>query len=123
MLTKDEVKLFYRKTGELIREARILSKLSQEEVAGYLGFVSRVSIVNIERGKQKVQLHTLFEIATLFKVAVQDLIPDRRSLKNNISIDLLEKMNREVSKEIPDDINTMEKMKDFLIDFSSKEAK
>lgn len=48
--------------------------MSQEVLARELG-LSRTSITNIEKGRQPVQLHTLYHISNLLAVELKDLLP------------------------------------------------
>lgn len=48
--------------------------MSQQGLATAAG-VSRATIVNIERGRHRVQLHVLYDIARALGAAVQDLLP------------------------------------------------
>jgi transcriptional regulator with XRE-family HTH domain len=66
--------LFYRQFGRILAEARSKKKLSQEVLASELG-LSRTSITNIEKGRQPVQLHTLYLISELLSVDIKDLLP------------------------------------------------
>jgi transcriptional regulator with XRE-family HTH domain len=66
---------FYHLLGERIKAARTKEKYSQETLAKRLGFNSRVSIVNIEQGMQRVPVHTLIQIAQFLKIELQELIP------------------------------------------------
>ena len=123
MLSKEEIDGFYRRMGESIKAARINLDISQEELSKYLGFASRISIVNIETGKQKVQLHTLLEIAHYLKIPIQELVPSYESTKKDINAKLLKTLSKEASKEISNDLETLEKLKDFIIKFTSKDLK
>lgn len=118
MLLKDEQDKFYRRIGESIKVARTNSGLNQEELSKHLGFVSRISIANIESGKQKVQLHTLFEIAHFLEVSILDLIPTYETIKKDISAGLLKRLNKEVSKEVEGNSESQEKIRNFIINFS-----
>ncbi|MCC6350262.1 MAG: helix-turn-helix transcriptional regulator [Candidatus Eisenbacteria bacterium] len=66
----------YRQIGDRIaakrRERRPL--MSQQGLATAAG-VSRATIVNIERGRHRVQLHVLYDIARALGAGVQDLLP------------------------------------------------
>ena len=53
---------FYVAVGGLIREARESRGVTQEALAS-LVLLSRTSLTNIERGRQKVRLHTLCRLA------------------------------------------------------------
>lgn len=120
MLTKTEQQEFYKIAGNLIRIARNRVKISQEELAHQLGFVSRISVVNIESGKQKILLHTLLEISELLNVPLHDLLPSVESVKQGISAKFAKKISKEFSKEISDDPLTIEKIKSFIRLSSSK---
>jgi transcriptional regulator with XRE-family HTH domain len=69
----------YPEFGRLVAERRKRARMTQAVFAKSLN-LSRASIANIERGKQPVQLHLVFQIAAILGVEVQELIPslDRR---------------------------------------------
>lgn len=113
MLSKEEQNDFYKQLGIQIKNSRNKLKVSQEDLAKQLGFVSRISIVQIESGKQKVQLHTLLEISEFLKIPLLDLLPPLDFLKKGISSALSKKISKEVSKEILDPI-TVEKIRSFI---------
>ena len=66
---------FYRHVGEKIRERRG-KNLSQDALAMAVG-LSRSSISNIEKGRQKLLLHTLVDIADALNVEAAALLPSR----------------------------------------------
>jgi len=66
---------FYVALGQQISEARQRQHLTQEALASCVS-LTRTSIVNIERGKQQVLLHTLVQIARALKLKPSDLIPE-----------------------------------------------
>jgi transcriptional regulator with XRE-family HTH domain len=72
--TRSDHKLFYRQFGRILAEARNKKKMSQELLARELG-LSRTSVTNIEKGRQPVQLHTLYQISQLLSVELKDLLP------------------------------------------------
>jgi len=72
----DEDHQIYRRVGEKIRELRQRKKMSQVKLAEKLE-VSRVSVVNIEAGRQHTPLHVLWRIAQLLDTEVGLLIPRR----------------------------------------------
>jgi DNA-binding XRE family transcriptional regulator len=61
LLTDDIQDAIYEELGKQIRAARVKANVKQETLADYLN-LSRVSISNIEAGKQKIQLHTLLDM-------------------------------------------------------------
>ncbi len=48
--------------------------LTQAELGGAVG-LTRTSITNIERGRQRILVHTLFEIAAELGIEPRDLLP------------------------------------------------
>ena len=87
-----EHQVFYGEVGRRIREARKRRKppLTQEAL-GKLVSLTRTSITNVEKGRQKFLLHTLADIAAALQVEPASLFPisgaesDRRlddALKN-----------------------------------------
>jgi transcriptional regulator with XRE-family HTH domain len=74
---KAATQLFYRQFGQLLAETRRKKGISQELLADELG-LSRTSITNIEKGRQPVQLHSLYCIARFLGVELKDLLPSPR---------------------------------------------
>jgi transcriptional regulator with XRE-family HTH domain len=112
VLSKEEQDIFYKTLGKSIKEARIRKKIKQETLSKDLGFVSRISIVNIESGKQKVQLHTLLEISNILNVSISELIPHVEDVQKQMN----PKFKIKINKEIPsDDSETAEKIKNFIL--------
>ncbi|MBS1914076.1 MAG: helix-turn-helix transcriptional regulator [Bacteroidetes bacterium] len=64
----------YRTIGTRIRQAREKCGLSQGALAA-LTSISRVSVVNIEKGQQHTPLHVLFEIAQAVEIDMAMLLP------------------------------------------------
>jgi transcriptional regulator with XRE-family HTH domain len=64
----------YRVFGSRLREAREQADVTQEELARRVD-LSRTSITNIEKGRQRVLLHQLLDLAGALKVAPSDLMP------------------------------------------------
>ena len=97
---------FYKNLGQSIRDFRKKEKLSQEALANYLR-LSRISIVNIEKGKQKVQIYTLYVIAKYLKVSIDDLMPEK-------SIDIITNKVMEKVNKAGGDNSSAEKVKGFI---------
>jgi transcriptional regulator with XRE-family HTH domain len=66
---------FYRDFGSRLAEARRRAKITQEALSKAVG-LSRTSIVNIEKGRQPVQLHLVAKLAMSLGVALAELIPN-----------------------------------------------
>jgi len=71
----DEVDRFYAQLGERIRDLRRKRRLSQDALAKCVK-LNRTSVTNIERGRQKVLLHTFVDFARALCVKPGLLIPD-----------------------------------------------
>lgn len=65
---------FYRSLGARLREARRAAGISQEQLARAVN-LSRPSIVNIEKGRQPVYVHSLIEVAKTLGVKLEALLP------------------------------------------------
>jgi transcriptional regulator with XRE-family HTH domain len=63
-VTDQEKTEFYSRIGFNIRTAREKREMKQHVLAEMLG-LSRASVVNIEKGRQHVTMHTLWQIAAL----------------------------------------------------------
>ena len=64
----------YPRIGRRIRNLRDTHNLTQAQLAEQVD-LSRTSIVNIEQGRQKVMIHTLYRLADVFGVPVTSLLP------------------------------------------------
>lgn len=86
----------YVALGGLIRSRRERMRLTQGELARRVG-MTRTSITNIENGKQKVQLHTLYAIASVLEVSPQALLPSPGTVVRPAVIE--EKLSKGLSPE------------------------
>jgi transcriptional regulator with XRE-family HTH domain len=66
---------FYAAVGRRIAKART-GRLTQEALAEK-ATLTRTAIVNIEKGRQQILLHTVVEIAQALAIPITDLLPDR----------------------------------------------
>lgn len=64
----------YFEFGRRLRAARTEKGLSQTHVARYVG-LSRTSITNIERGRQRFPLHLVYQLAEAVGIPAKDLLP------------------------------------------------
>ena len=69
-----ESQTFYAQLGIRIKGAREERGLTQDALGDSVG-LSRTSITNVEKGKQKVLLHTFVNIANTLKVNPESLLP------------------------------------------------
>lgn len=76
--------LLYAAVGRRVRKARLEKKITQEELAAAIG-LTRTSITNIEKGRQKLLLHTLSALARRLAVPCASLLPDESELESGAS--------------------------------------
>lgn len=69
----------YRLFGDRVRELRENRSVTQEELARRVQ-LSRASITNIEKGRQRVLLHQLVNIADALEAKPSELMPSPGSL-------------------------------------------
>jgi transcriptional regulator with XRE-family HTH domain len=72
-----DVDVLYQRFGDLIRRhrRRMQPVLTQEELGRRVG-LSRTSITNIEKGRQKVLLHQLCDLAAALETTPASLLPE-----------------------------------------------
>ena len=79
----------YRLVGKRISEAREAKGLSQLELAQLLQArgvtIQRTSITHIERGVQRVMLHSLYDIAAALGVAITKLLPPPEDIQQSVA--------------------------------------
>jgi transcriptional regulator with XRE-family HTH domain len=69
----------YRLVGSRIAARRKELRLKQVEVAGQIG-LTRASLANIEKGRQRLMLHQVYRIAEALRIeSILDLVPKRFS--------------------------------------------
>jgi DNA-binding XRE family transcriptional regulator len=64
----------YRHVGAAIRHHREVRGITQARLASAVGLL-RTSIVNLEAGRQRAPLHTLFPICAVLGIEVADILP------------------------------------------------
>lgn len=74
----DENRIFYAAVGRQIARARS-GRLTQEALA-MKAALTRTSIINIEKGRQQILLHTLVDISRALQVSISDLLPNTDDL-------------------------------------------
>ncbi len=115
MVGKQEQIEFYKKVGALVRKARVERELKQEYVANQLG-LTRTSIVNIEQGEQKIQLHAILLLAKLYEMDVREFFPDIEKFSNTtLTKDSEEKISEVLEKQvIQDSAEVLKKIRNFI---------
>jgi len=84
-MTNEDKDKFYLSLGELIKNARKKATLTQSELADKVN-MSRVSIVNIEKGRQYPPIHLLWDFAVIFNVPINELIPLFRNSEKEVGV-------------------------------------
>jgi transcriptional regulator with XRE-family HTH domain len=69
----ESTRQFYLKVGRRIAEIRN-GKMTQEALAKELS-LTRTSVINIEKGRQQILLHTLIDIARILQVSPIEFLP------------------------------------------------
>lgn len=111
MLSDETQKAIYTKLGECIKQYRMEADIKQDLLASYIG-LTRVSVVNIEQGKQKVQIHTLLEIAKYLQIPVSLLLePLNELMIDEVNSKLEKRIIKELNSDKPKDID---KIKEFV---------
>ncbi len=87
--------------GQLLAKKRSEGKLSQESLAKAVG-LTRTSITNIERGRQPVNLHTLYLIADILRLDVADLLPSlpKKSITSPIPREQFQRLSARDRREL-----------------------
>lgn len=109
MLHNDQINSLYISLGERIREERQKAKLKQTKFADLLG-ISRASLVNIEKGRQRAPLHVIYEIARLLKLSITDLLPTYDFQDKDID----ESIQKEIEKKSAGKEELQQKLLDFV---------
>jgi len=99
---KREVQALYHELGSRIAKIRKAHNLNQEDF-GYKFKLSRTSVVNIEKGRQRPSIHLLYDIKRTLKIKIGDLIPDTfLSSEHDTQAKIENSVSPEVSKRLLD---------------------
>jgi len=88
---------FYEIVGRRVKQARKASRLTQEELASRVS-MTRTSVTNIEKGRQKLLLHTLFDLADAMKIPAVQLIPESSEDQPHIEQQLINGLSKAEKK-------------------------
>lgn len=69
----------YHHIGTAVRQRRERLGMTQGQLAAAIGLL-RTSIVNLEAGRQRVPLHTLYPICAVLGVEVAEMLPNVRAV-------------------------------------------
>ena len=83
----------YADFGRLVCEHRRRLRLTQEQLSLRIG-LSRTSVTNIEKGRQKILLHQLYAIASALEVPPETLLPLVE--RPQISVSIAEKLDEQL---------------------------
>lgn len=83
----DQSSAVYAALGQQLRNARHRAGLTQEVVAHRVS-LTRTSINNIEHGRQKILLHTLYDLAAALGTTPAALLPSLAPKADHINEDL-----------------------------------
>jgi transcriptional regulator with XRE-family HTH domain len=79
---------FYAEVGHRIKRARETLGITQEALASLVS-LCRTSITNIEKGRQKLLLHTFVDFVAALQVTPAELLPDSESHLQQVLDELL----------------------------------
>jgi transcriptional regulator with XRE-family HTH domain len=84
-----EVDGVYKIVGRRFREVRTSKGITQADVATETG-LSRQSVANIELGRQRFMLHTLFDVARALGVSPVELLPSAEGSDMTLDLEKVE---------------------------------
>lgn len=100
----EDQQALYRGMGQRIRSARQKLHLTQVALGDLVG-LSRTSITNIERGRQNILAHTLYELGRRLQVPIESLMPsDYLQSKQD------DELEARMPKGLPDQVKSIIKM-------------
>jgi len=73
----------YAEIGKQIRQLREKKGITQERLAE-LASLTRTSITNIEKGRQKLPIHTLYVLANALGAEAKEFLPNLRKSKKQV---------------------------------------
>jgi transcriptional regulator with XRE-family HTH domain len=97
-IKKQKDGVFYSIIGGNIIKGRNNKNITQEQLGSRLG-ISRVSVGNIESGKQRLPVHLMHQVANALNIDLMDLFNglDRKFSKNTISKQTINSVKRQTS--------------------------
>lgn len=77
---------FYEIVGKKIKRERSLAQINQQELGRRIG-KSRVSVVNMEKGKQTPPIHVIWSIAVALNTSIDRLFPSTATVPSSDSLE------------------------------------
>lgn len=77
---------FYAEIGRRVRKARDKCGLTQEALATLVS-LTRTSITNIEKGRQKLLAHTIMDLAVALRISPAALLPENHATGDGKKLD------------------------------------
>lgn len=116
-MTENEQKILYINLGLNIKEARVKKGYKQDAFATMLK-LSRASIVNIEKGRQRPTIHLLYEICKITNSSLFDLLP--KSISGD---ELTSTWKDKLQKSLSSDSKSEKNLSNFLVEVTTKNNK
>lgn len=103
------IEKLYIEIGRRIQRARLnanSARISQQQLGEAVG-LTRTSITNVEKGRQKLPIHTLLEVAHALQIEVTELLPNYPVLEGDdimarIPDDIPDDSRRKIAEELTD---------------------
>lgn len=118
-MTQEEQQQLYIELGIKIKNAREKAGFKQGVFSQMIN-LSRASVVNIEKGRQRPSLHLMFEIAKISGCNIFDILPKREL---NTDDNLKVSWKNQISKSAKGDTQTKKKLTKFLNEISLNNTK
>jgi DNA-binding XRE family transcriptional regulator len=112
-MTEKDQEMLYKNLGLNIKKARTDKGYKQDSFAQMLN-LSRASIVNIEKGRQRPTIHLLYEIASITFTPISDLLP---RFDSNDSLNQI--WRTKIQKSLQGDTTSEKNLSNFLIEVTS----
>jgi len=101
------LKKIYKIIGNNLKEQRKRAdNLSQEKLADNIG-LKRITLINMEKGRQKIPLDILYLIADYFSINISMLLPTDEEIKQIISEKKEIKFDSYSEKDITDELKNI----------------
>lgn len=99
MTEKNQI-IFYKHLSKQIRNIRLSQGFTQEELADRVG-ISRSSLVNIEKNRQRPSIHLLFELSQISSSSIDMFFEGLP--KTNTERDIPKEIENKIKKELDDE--------------------